>query len=85
MEESNHAKNAPSDESSFAEPPFVPVDRKTWNELKDGLPSSLFAKNRARFLALAREVLKPAKGDFALFKGASEVPIYSSDICYPEY
>jgi hypothetical protein len=25
------------------------------------------------------------EGDFAVFKGASEVPIYSSDICYPEY
>ena len=24
-------------------------------------------------------------GDFALFRGASEVPLYSSDVSYPEY
>lgn len=53
--------------------------------MEDRLPSTLFAKNRARFFKLFHESVQTKEGDFALFRGASEVPIYSSDICYPEY
>lgn len=32
-----------------------------------------------------KKAASPQQGDYALFRGASEVPIYSSDCCYPEY
>jgi len=49
------------------------------------LPPSLFRKNRERFFSLFSQSVQTEKGDFALFRGASEVPMYSSDIRYPEY
>jgi hypothetical protein len=73
------------DSTPMFKPKFTPVDRNTWKQLEDGLPPSLFQKNRKRFFDLFSQKVKTEDGDFALFKGASEVPIYSSDICYPEY
>jgi hypothetical protein len=45
----------------------------------------LFQKNRTRFFSLFHKEVETKNGDFALFKGASEVPLYSSDVHYPEY
>lgn len=72
-------------ESTLFKPLYTPVDRNSWKKIEDRLPSTLFAKNRARFFSLFHQSVQTKEGDFALFKGANEVPIYSSDICYPEY
>ena len=47
----------------------------------------MFAKNRARFFKLFKERVKVDDSNraVALFKGASAVPLYSSDVNYPEY
>ena len=73
--------------SEIIEPPFTPIDRSTYEPIKDRLPNSLFAKNRARFFKLFKERVKLEDGKkaVALFKGASAVPLYSSDVNYPEY
>ena len=67
-------------------PKSTTLDRSSWEHLKDKLPNSLFAKNRARFISLFQ---KSQQGQdhlsFGFFKGATEVPLYSSDVCYPEY
>ena len=36
-------------------PNHVPIDRSTWDAIKDQLPSSTFVKNRARFFRLFKE------------------------------
>ena len=58
-----------------------------FKKIKDRLPNSLFEKNRERFVKLFKNDVgaDKAKKGIALFKGASEVPLYSSDIAYPEY
>ena len=68
-------------------PPFTAIDKSTFATIKDKLPNSLFAKNRARFFKLFKEQVQVSDENraVALFKGASEVPMYSSDVCYPEY
>ena len=68
-------------------PPFTPIDKSTWAGIKDRLPNSLFAKNRARFFKLFKEQVQVSDENraVALFKGASEVPLYSSDVSYPSY
>jgi len=49
------------------------------------LPNSLFRKNRSRFFSLFHKKNVTKQGDFALLRGASEVPLYNSDVSYPEY
>lgn len=55
--------------------------------LIDILPQTLFEKNRKQVV----EMFRKQQGDnlpknaTAFFKGASEVPLYSSDCAYPEY
>jgi len=68
-------------------PNFTPIDRSTWESIKEKLPNSLFQKNRARFCRLVKEKVQvnEENGAVALFKGASEVPLYSSDVSYPSY
>jgi len=73
------------DTTKMFEPKFTPVDRSQWSQIEDRWPTTLFAKNRARFFALFHKHVETKQGDFAVFKGANEVPIYSSDISYPEY
>lgn len=55
--------------------------------LVDGLPQSLFKKNRAQFMRMFKEKLGDNMPEHAIgfFKGASEVPMYSGDVPYPEY
>ena len=58
--------------------------------LIDNLPQTLFQKNRNQFIKMFREAYEQANKEkqekpIALFKGASEVPVYSSDVTYPEY
>uniref|UniRef100_A0A7S3CMP7 Aminopeptidase P N-terminal domain-containing protein n=1 Tax=Strombidium rassoulzadegani TaxID=1082188 RepID=A0A7S3CMP7_9SPIT len=55
--------------------------------LADGLSQTLFKKNRQQFIRMFKEALgdKQAANSLAFFKGASEVPLYSSDVSYPEY
>jgi Xaa-Pro dipeptidase len=36
-------------------PNHVPVDRATWDAIKERLPNSTFEKNRARFFRLFKE------------------------------
>ena len=67
------------------EPKHAPVDRATWDSIKDRFANTLFQKNRARFFQVMKEQVPTQEGDFALFKGANEVPLYSSDVSYPEY
>ena len=71
----------------ITEPPFTPIDRATYEPIKDKLPNSLFTKNRARFFKLFKERIQggDAGRAVALFKGATAVPLYSSDVNYPEY
>ena len=47
----------------------------------------MFEKNRARFFKLFKEKVNVNDQNkaVALFKGANEVPLYSSDVSYPEY
>ena len=68
-------------------PNFVPIDRSTWDPIKDKLPNTLFQKNRARFYRLFKERIQVDEQNkaVAVFKGASEVPLYSSDVSYPSY
>jgi hypothetical protein len=62
------------------------LDKETFAQFKDKLPNSLFAKNRARFIKLFNNATQAIQGPkFGFFKGANEVPLYSSDVCYPEY
>lgn len=49
------------------------------------MPNTLFEKNRARFVKLFKEEVSTAAKGIAVFQGVSEVPLYSSDVCYPEY
>ena len=53
----------------------------------DRLPASLFLNNRTRVIQNVKETLKDslAPKSVALFRGSSEVPIYNSDVNYPEY
>jgi len=67
------------------QPKFKPVDRSTYDCLKERLPNSLFRKNRERLFALFHKKVETKQGDFALLRGASEVPLYNSDVSYPEY
>lgn len=55
--------------------------------LVDLLPQTLFQKNRAQFVRMFKEQMGDnlPKHAVGFFKGASEVPIYSSDVCYPDY
>lgn len=62
------------------------LEKSTYPALRDKLPNSLFAKNRARFIKLFKEKMASSDGlHFGFFKGSSEVPLYSSDCCYPDY
>ena len=36
-------------------PSFTPLDKSTWDSVKDRLPLSTFQKNRARFFRLFKE------------------------------
>ena len=36
-------------------PNFVPIDKTTWDSIKEKLPNTLFEKNRARFFRLFKE------------------------------
>jgi len=57
-----------------------------FQKFKERLPLALFEKNRARFIQLFKEEIgDTASKGIALLQGASEVPLYSSDVCYPEY
>ena len=68
-------------------PNHTPIDRSTWEAIKDKLPNSLFEKNRARFYQIFKERCQVEFNEqnkaVALFKGSSEVPLYSTDFCYP--
>jgi len=56
------------------------------SDIVDKLPNTLFQKNRARFIGMFKEQMgEKAQKSIAVFKGASEVPLYSSDVAYPEY
>ena len=63
------------------------VTKELYESVKDKLPNTLFQKNRARFINLFKQKVKCDSDNHAvaLFKGASEVPHYSSDCGYPEY
>ena len=67
------------------EPARTPVDPSSYEPIKNKLPNSLFAKNRQQFISMFKKAVPVEEGDFALFRGASEVPLYSSDVSYPEY
>jgi len=51
------------------------------------LPQTLFQKNRKQFIRMFKESLgdKLPKNAVGFFKGASEVPLYHSDVSYPDY
>ena len=53
----------------------------------DNLSNSLFKKNRSQFINMFKKALGSdfPKNSVGFFKGVSEVPLYSSDVCYPEY
>jgi len=70
---------------TFFEPLRTLVDRNSYEPIKVKLPNSLFAKNRQQFISMFKKTVPVKEGDFALFRGASEVPLYSSDVNYPEY
>ena len=55
--------------------------------LVDQLPGTLFQKNRTQFIKMFKERMGDSlpKNAVGFFKGASEVPMYSSDVSYPEY
>lgn len=69
----------------------VAVSEARQKEFKDKglvgqLPQTLFKKNRAQFIKMFNEQHE-LKGEHIIgfFKGASEVPMYSGDVPYPEY
>ena len=72
-------------QSSLYQPKYTPIDRSAWDSLKDRLPTSLFKKNSERFFKLFHSKHYTKQGDFALLRGSSEVPLYNSDVSYPEY
>ena len=53
--------------------------------LHDQLSQTLFKKNRDQFIEMMLSNPKTEGQAVGFFKGASEVPIYSSDVSYPEY
>ena len=55
--------------------------------LVDRLPQTLFQKNRTQFIKMFKDSqgANLPKNAIGLFKGANEVPLYSSDVSYPEY
>jgi hypothetical protein len=54
--------------------------------MADGLDQKLFHLNRSRFIDTMRSKMgEDNQNSIAFFKGASEVPLYSSDVAYPEY
>ena len=54
--------------------------------LVNQLPQTLFEKNRKQFIRMFKEANQEKAHDaVGFFQGASEVPLYSSDVCYPEY
>jgi len=66
-------------------PNYTEIDRSTWDPIKDKLPNSTFQKNRARLCKLMKAKIGQEKKAIAFFKGANEVPLYSSDVSYPSY
>ena len=66
---------------------FTPIDRSTWDPIKERLPNSLFQKNRARVYSLFKQAVQVSEESraVALFKGCSEVPLYGTDVSYPNY
>ena len=68
---------------------FVPkhqaVNMADWDSIKERLPNSLFRQNREKFFKLFHSKVETKEGDFCLVRGANEVPLYNSDIIYPEY
>jgi len=68
-------------------PKFQTLEKESYLAIKDQLPNSLFKKNRARFIKLFKETVQvnDSKRAISVFKGANEVPLYSSDVAYPEY
>ena len=73
--------------AQITEPKFHDLDKTSFEPIKDKLQNTLFQKNRARFFKLFKEKVTVSDENrcVALFRGASEVPLYSSDVCYPEY
>ena len=67
------------------------ISKDKWSHpYQEGLPNSLFAANRAKFLGDFRESLgfsreESKSNSIAFFKGLSEVSIYNSDINYQFY
>ena len=55
--------------------------------LVDQLPQSLFQKNRTQFISMFKKSIGSdlPSGAVALFSGATEMPLGSSDCSYPEY
>ena len=68
-------------------PKACELERSSYEPIKHKLPNSLFAKNRARFCELFQKQVECSaeKKAFGFFKGANPVPLYSSDVDYPEY
>ena len=68
-------------------PNFTPINRASWEPIKDQLPASLFAKNRARLFSLFKKQVPVSEQSraVAFLKGSVEVPLYSSDFNYPDY
>ena len=66
-------------------PNYVAIDRSTWDPIKEKLPNSTFQKNRARLIKLMKAKVGEENKAVAFFKGANEVPLYSSDVSYPSY
>ena len=66
-------------------PNYVAIDRSTWDPIKEKLPNSTFQKNRARLIKLMKAKVGEENKSVAFFKGANEVPLYSSDVSYPSY
>ena len=55
--------------------------------LVDQLPQTLFHKNRSQFISMFKKTIGDdlPKSAVALFSGATEMPLGSSDVSYPEY
>ena len=66
-------------------PNYVAIDKTTWDGIKEKLPNSTFQKNRARLIKLMKAKIGEQSKAIAFFKGANEVPLYSSDVSYPSY
>ena len=74
----------------YVVPNFREIERDSFEAIKDKLPSTCFAKNRARFIKLFKEhghICEDDDGEehLGLFKGADEVPIHATDFTYPSY